>query len=104
MFLPSIYFQQKYFCLSNIGFKRLMHNKIHQLQIRSVTMTVCSLNMWMIGFITNYGYAFLLEAINLHGCSMVFNGACFALALFTWTVIPETKGKSNEEIQQLLEK
>lgn len=67
-------------------------------------MTFCSMTMWILGFLVNIAYLYLLQAIKLHGCLMLFSGSCFVCALFALIFIPETKGKSYEKIEKLLGK
>lgn len=74
------------------------------LQIRSLTMTLTAMQMWLIGFGTNFAYLYLLQVIKLYGCLFVFSSSCFVFALFVLLFIPETKGKSHETIRRLLEK
>lgn len=67
-------------------------------------MTVTCMSMWVLGFVTNLAYINLLKSIELHGCLMLFSGFCLLSALFALTFIPETKGKSYDNIVKLLEK
>lgn len=83
------------------------HRIIHLLiefQIRNATMTMTSMMMWVLGFATNIGYLYLLPVIKLHGCLLVFSAVCFVCAIYTMIFIPETKGKSSESVEKLLEK
>lgn len=67
-------------------------------------MTITSMTVWILGFSMNIAYLYLLPVLKLHGCLMIFGGACFACSLFALVFIPETKGKSYEKIAQLLER
>lgn len=67
-------------------------------------MTLTSMSMWVLGFVTNVAYIHLLNSIELHGCLMLFSGFCLLSALFALTFIPETKGKSYDNVLKLLEK
>lgn len=67
-------------------------------------MTILFMNMWIFGFLTSLAYPYLLNAIALHGCLMLFSGFCLSSALFALIFIPETKGKSYEAIAKFLEK
>lgn len=67
-------------------------------------MTFLCMNMWILGFLTSLAYPFLVEAIALHGCLMLFSGFSLFAALFAFIFIPETKGKSYEIIAEFLEK
>lgn len=42
--------------------------------------------------------------LGMHGSMFIFAGCCFAGTFFILFVVPETKGKSFEEIQRLLKK
>lgn len=74
------------------------------LQIRTETMTICSMIMWTLGFVTNIAYLYLLQVIQLHGCLLIFSIGCFICALYALICVPETKGKSYQSIAELLEK
>ncbi|XP_055309204.1 facilitated trehalose transporter Tret1-like isoform X2 [Sitodiplosis mosellana] len=72
-------------------------------KIRNTTMTITSMIMWVLGFSTNIAYLYLLQIIKLHGCLLVFSAGCFACAMYALIFIPETKGKSPESVEKLLE-
>lgn len=67
-------------------------------------MTVTAILMWFLGFATNAAYLRLLELIQLYGCLLIFSVGCFCCALYAFIFIPETKGKSYEQIAKSLEK
>lgn len=97
--------------VSDISFKSALfpkHQFIHLLlaflQIRNATMTMTSMLMWVLGFITNIGYLYLLPIIMLHGCLFVFSTVCFVCGIYALIFIPETKGKSFGSVEKLLGK
>lgn len=56
-------------------------------------------------------YAFIMikcfplasEALGMHGCMFMFAGCAFTGAMFVILVLPETKGKSFDDIMRMLE-
>lgn len=60
--------------------------------------------MWLFSFTFTQYYVLALELIKLQGCMCLFGVGCFCFLIFTLFVVPETKGKSFEEIAKLLSK
>lgn len=57
---------------------------------------------WLMGLILLKYFYFILEIINLQGSMLIFGCCCLAEMVFTMFCIPETKGKSIDEISKLL--
>jgi SP family facilitated glucose transporter-like MFS transporter 8 len=72
-------------------------------KIRASAVSIAMAIVWILGFVSiKYIYQ-LFESFGMHGASFIFAGVCFIGMLFIIFFVPETKGKSLEEIQQLLE-
>lgn len=73
-------------------------------RIRAQALAVSTLALWIANFFTTS----LFPVMNKHlGPSVTFAvhaGLCFIYMLFVWIRVPETKGKSLEEIELLLQK
>lgn len=71
-------------------------------RIRASALAMATLALWIANFFTT----FLFPIMNLHfGLSVTFaihSGICFIYFLFVRAKVPETKGKSLEEIEKLL--
>jgi predicted MFS family arabinose efflux permease len=78
----------------------LMISEIFPLSHRSKAMAVCTIFNWAANFIVSY---FFLQEIGLIGKSATFwiNAFVGLLAtVFIWLRVPETKGKTLEQIGQ----
>lgn len=54
-------------------------------------------------FISGYIYPFFLNAVGLSASMFVFGVICLLNACFGFFFVPETKGKSYDEIMELLQ-
>jgi len=56
---------------------------------------------WMLSFLVKKIFEDLTIALTTHGCYWMFAGVCGFGAVYTYFCVPETKGKSLDEIQRL---
>lgn len=74
-------------------------------RIRSNSMAMATLFLWIANFFTTASFPILKSAFGLFGTFAIHAGICFLYFLFVKKNIPETKGKSLEEIEiQLVQK
>lgn len=73
-------------------------------QIKEFGFSSCNLIILVIQFIFTQSYPLLKVHIGLIGWIVIFAVACFCSALFGYYRLPETRGKSHEEIMQNLDK
>lgn len=64
------------------------------------TIAICTVNLW--GFAVTKLYTVIAENYGTHVPFWIFTASSFACALFTFFYVPETKGKTLEQIQQKL--
>lgn len=77
----------------------LMMGEIFAPQIKGIGASSAGLMNWMLAFaVTNY-FSTLRDYLNTDGAFWLFSGFCAVGLIFVIFVIPETKGKSLEEIQ-----
>lgn len=57
---------------------------------------------WLLGFAFVKYFNLLLAAIDMHGCMWLFGGCCAAEAVFIAAWMPETKGRTWEEIRKAM--
>ncbi|KAJ8942447.1 hypothetical protein NQ318_002659 [Aromia moschata] len=70
--------------------------------IKSVASTVTASCCWVLGFLlTNY-FNIVTSLIGTAGSFGIFSVCCVIAAVFTYVFVPETSGKSLQEIQEIL--
>ncbi|XP_050695630.1 facilitated trehalose transporter Tret1-like isoform X2 [Eriocheir sinensis] len=72
--------------------------------IRSTANTVCLLYNRILNFTIVQVYPFLVEAIGAHSVFFFFGGVSLVGSVLSSIIMPETKGKSLEQIQEYFEK
>jgi sugar porter (SP) family MFS transporter len=77
----------------------LMISEIFPLQMRGPAMAVCTMFNWGFNFLISYTFLSLTDVITKQGTFWLyaFFGVC--AVIFFATIVPETKGRSLEEIQ-----
>lgn len=109
----SVYFNARNF--SKKGFLFLQKSKLFtfnqieifpfkKFQIRQICFSVVISAMWIFGFVLGVIFPIFLETFGLLTCLTTFGLFCFMNAIFCLYFVPETKGKSHEEIMELLRK
>ena len=83
----------------------LIMSEIFPNRIRARGMMVATLALQMIGFLVNWMFPAIqkgfTENFNLEGgIFFMFSFICFLAFIFIWNLVPETKGKSLEEISR----
>jgi SP family xylose:H+ symportor-like MFS transporter len=71
-------------------------------RIRGTAVSIAVSALWIACFAVTFTFPLLNSAIGLTGTFWVFAGVCFAGFLFVLRFVPETKGKSLEEIEKEL--
>lgn len=71
-------------------------------KVRGVAMAVCTAALWIASFLLTYTFPFLNSGLGTGGTFLLYAVICFCGFLFVWRRIPETKGKSLEELEKEL--
>lgn len=71
-------------------------------RVRGVAMAVCTASLWIASFLLTYTFPFLNKGLGTGGTFWLYAVICFAGYLFVLKSIPETKGKSLEELEKEL--
>lgn len=71
-------------------------------QVRGMAVSIAVSALWIACFVVTFTFPLLNSAIGLTGTFWVFACVCFAGFLFVLKFVPETKGKSLEEIEKEL--
>lgn len=77
----------------------LMIAEITPISARSMISAVATAFNWLSAFIIVKNFEWLQEVITKHGTFFLFAAFCVLSVLFAFFLLPETKGKSMEEIQ-----
>lgn len=70
--------------------------------VKSSASTVNASFCWLLGFIITKFYAPLSEVIGIDGSFWIFSVCCVIAGIFVYKYLPETSGKSLQEIQDIL--
>jgi SP family sugar porter-like MFS transporter len=71
-------------------------------RIRGAAMAVATLALWTGSFLITYGFPILKAKLGNHGIFWLYSLVCFAGFLLTKMFVPETKGKTLEQIEKEL--
>ncbi|KAJ8920264.1 hypothetical protein NQ315_011925 [Exocentrus adspersus] len=96
-----------YMVTFNIGFGPLPYtitSEILPLNVKFFLATITGFSGWLMSFLVSRFFNDLNAALGRGGTFWLFSGFCVAGLLFIIFVVPETKGKSFQEIQGLLDK
>lgn len=79
-------------------------SEIFPLKARGTAMALSTFFLWMASFILTYTFPILNESLGATGTFWIYGGICFAGFLFIRSHLPETKGKSLEDIEKEITK
>ena len=77
-------------------------SEIFPTRIRGAAMALSTFFLWVASFLLTYTFPILNETLNAWGTFWIYGGICIAGFLFIRSQLPETKGKSLEEIEKEL--
>ncbi|KAJ8415572.1 hypothetical protein AAFF_G00425520 [Aldrovandia affinis] len=77
----------------------LVMSEIFPVHVRGVASALCVLINWTAAFIVTKTFQDLMELLGSYGIFWLFSGLCALNVLFTIFCVPETKGKTLEQIQ-----
>lgn len=79
-------------------------SEIFPTKIRGMAMAVATFSLWTACFVLTYSFPLLNSALGAHGTFWLYGIICLLGFLFVKKNLPETKGKSLEEIEKELTK
>jgi len=74
--------------------------EIYPTHIRGRAMSIATLSLWCGTFIIGQAFPWLLESLGGSGVFLLFACICVPAILIAWKLLPETKGKTLEEIER----
>jgi MFS transporter, SP family, arabinose:H+ symporter len=77
-------------------------SEIYPNRIRGAAVSVSVFALWFGCFTLVYTFPPLSKLFSMAGMFWVYSGICLAGFLYTWRRLPETKGKSLEQIEKEL--
>lgn len=92
----SVYFAS--FNLGISGIPWIIMSEIFPINVKGSAGSLCNLTYWFSSWVVSYTFNFLLEWSST-GTFIIFAGVSAFGFLFTVMLVPETKGRSLEEIQ-----
>ena len=69
-------------------------------KVRGAAMAIATTFLWIACFVLTYSFPILNKVLNASGTFWLYAFICFAGFLFIRKKLPETKGKSLEEIEK----
>lgn len=68
-------------------------------KVRGLAMSIASMSLWVANWLVSQIFPNLLEALTLEGTFLLFAACCVPYILIMWKLVPETTGKTLEEIE-----
>lgn len=70
-------------------------------RVRGQAMSIANMALWVASFVLTFTFLSLAHAITITGAFCLYSFLCVLTFLLVWRMIPETKGKTLEEIEAL---
>ncbi|XP_068737627.1 solute carrier family 2, facilitated glucose transporter member 8-like isoform X1 [Montipora capricornis] len=82
----------------------LIMSEIFPLRARGPASSIATLSNWLLAFIVTNTYSAMVKGLTIHWTYWVYGIFCFVGFLFVYFFLPETKGKTLEEIEAMFDK
>nr|KAF6434467.1 solute carrier family 2 member 8 [Molossus molossus] len=76
----------------------LLMSEIFPLHVKGVATGICVLTNWLMAFLVTKEFSSLMEVLRPYGAFWLASAFCIVSVLFTLFCVPETKGKTLEQI------
>ena len=101
LFLLSFFLAYIIFCAGSIcAVVWVILSEMYPTKVRAVAMSVAGFALWVATFLVGQLTPWLLENITPQGTFLLFAVMCVPYMLIMWKLVPETTGKSLEEIEK----
>jgi SP family arabinose:H+ symporter-like MFS transporter len=77
----------------------LIASEIYPTTVRAQAMSLATLMVWATDFLVTMTFLSLVEALGPRRSFWVYAAACAAAVIFSLKMVPETKGRTLEEIE-----
>jgi sugar porter (SP) family MFS transporter len=78
----------------------LLISEIYPTTIRAQTMSLATMAIWAGDFLVTATFLTLVEHLGMTGCFKLFAVLCLAALIFSFFFVPETRGRTLEEIER----
>ena len=101
--LVTMFFAVGAYNLSIAPLAWLIMSEIFPTRVRDKAMAIATISLWLAAWINGQTFPMLMDAIENRygtpaGVFWIYAGVCLFAVLFSQRMVPETKGKSLEEI------
>ncbi len=98
--LPAILSYVAFFAVGLGPVVWLLLSEIFPTRIRGRAMSLATISLWIACFIVSLTFLSLVNVLTMAGAFWLYAVLCAVTFVFVWRVIPETRGKSLEEIER----
>lgn len=70
-------------------------------RVRGRAMSIANMALWIACFVLTFSFLSLTHAITITGAFVLYSALCVVTFVLVWRAVPETKGKTLEEIEQM---
>ena len=75
-------------------------SEMYPVKVRGIAMSIAGLSLWIGTYLIGQLTPWLLETLTPAGTFLLFAAMCVPYMLIMWRLVPETTGKSLEEIEK----
>ena len=104
--IPSIallvFFLSYIFCcaISICAVIWVLLSEMYPIKVRGLAMSIAGFSLWIGTYLIGQLTPWMLQTITPAGTFLIFAGMCIPYMLIIWKLVPETTGKSLEEIEK----
>jgi MFS transporter, SP family, arabinose:H+ symporter len=100
--LGSIMLFLLFFALSLGPLKFVISTEIFPTHVRGLALSICIMTMWVSDWLVNLFFPVLRDGLGITATFSIFSFFCLLSFFYAKSNLPETKGKSLEEIERML--
>src|ERR1700751_5679195 len=101
LMLASILLYVAFFALGMDPGPWLIISEIFPTKVRGRAASIATSTLWSGTLLVTFTFLSLVKVLNIWGTFAIYGALSFACLLFVWKMVPETKGRTLEQIQQV---